>query len=99
MINIYFPNAKILLVSVKPSPSRSVTFPKYIAANTMMKNYADRFSHIDFADTWTPMLKQDGTPDASYFGSDMLHMNASGYVLWKSIIEPYLLTKNSTCGN
>jgi lysophospholipase L1-like esterase len=99
MINIYFPNAKILLVSVKPSPSRTVTFPKYIAANTMMKNYADRFAHIDFADTWTPMLKQDGTPDASYFGSDMLHMNASGYVLWKSILEPLLLTKDSTGGN
>jgi lysophospholipase L1-like esterase len=99
MINIYFPNTRILLVSVKPSPSRTATFPKYIAANSMMKNYADRFAHIEFADTWTPMLKQDGTPDASYFGSDMLHMNASGYVLWKGILEPFLLTKSGNGGN
>jgi len=99
MINIYFPNARILLVSVKPSPSRMATFPKYIAANNMMKNYAERFAHIDFADTWTPMMKQDGTPDAALFSSDMLHMNASGYVLWKSILEPFLLTKGSSGGN
>jgi hypothetical protein len=40
------------------------------------------------------MLRQDGTPESSYFGSDMLHMNPSGYALWKSILEPYLLTSD-----
>ena len=92
LINIYFPNAKILLVSIKPSPSRTSSFSRYQAANALMNAYADKFTHIEYADTWTPMLKQDGTPQTSYFGSDMLHMNASGYVLWKSILEPYLLT-------
>lgn len=96
MINIYYPNAKILLVSIKPSPSRTATFPKYIEANRLMKAYADKYAHIDYADTWTPMLKQDGTPEAAYFGSDMLHMNASGYVLWKTILEPFLLKSNGS---
>lgn len=99
LINIYFPNAKILLVSVKPSPSRTVSFAKYQAANALMKSYADRFAHIEYADTWTPMLKQDGTPETSYFGSDMLHMNASGYALWKTILEPFLLTTDDTGGS
>lgn len=92
LINIYYPNAKILLVSIKPSPSRSSAFAKYQAANMLMKNYADKFDYIDYVDTWTPMLKQDGTPNETLFGSDMLHMNASGYALWKSILEPLLLT-------
>lgn len=92
MINIYFPNARISLVSIKPSPSRTGSFTKYQAANALMKIYANKFTYMDYIDTWTPMLKQDGTPETSYFGSDMLHMNASGYALWKSIIEPYLLT-------
>lgn len=92
LINIYFPNAEILLVSIKPSPSRTASFAKYEAANLLMKNYADKFQYMKYVDTWNPMLKQDGTPETSYFGPDMLHMNASGYVLWKSILEPYLLT-------
>jgi lysophospholipase L1-like esterase len=94
LINIYFPNAEILLVSIKPSPSRTVSFAKYQAANVLMKAYADKFTYMDYVDTWTPMLKQDGTPETSYFGSDMLHMNATGYALWKLILEPYLLTGN-----
>ena len=92
LINIYYPNAKILLVSIKPSPSRTSAFTKYLASNVLMKNYADKFDYIDYVDTWTPMLKQDGTPNESLFGSDMLHMNATGYALWKSILEPLLLT-------
>lgn len=92
LINIYYPNAKILLVSIKPSPSRTSAFTKYQASNVLMKNYADKFDYIDYVDTWTPMLKQDGTPNETLFGSDMLHMNASGYALWKSILEPLLLT-------
>jgi lysophospholipase L1-like esterase len=96
MINIYYPNAKILLVSIKPSPSRVAAFPKYEEANRLMKAYADKYAHIDYADTWTPMLKQDGTPETAYFGSDMLHMNASGYALWKTILEPFLLKSNGS---
>lgn len=94
LINIYFPNAEILLVSIKPSPSRSASFTKYQSANLLMKAYADKFDYINYVDTWTPMLKQDGSPDVSYFGTDMLHMNASGYALWKSILEPHLLTSD-----
>ncbi|MGC3977486.1 MAG: GDSL-type esterase/lipase family protein [Paludibacteraceae bacterium] len=97
MINVYYPAAKILLVSIKPSPSRTSAFAKYQAANALMKSYADKVSYIDYVDTWTPMLNGDGTPNTTLFGSDMLHMNASGYALWKSILEPLLLTgKNSS---
>ena len=98
MINIYYPNARILLVSVKPSPSRTATFPKYIAANAFMKSYAEKNAHIDFADTWNPMLRADGTPESSYFLSDMLHMNASGYALWKTVLKPYLVKTGTNNG-
>ncbi|MDX9749439.1 MAG: GDSL-type esterase/lipase family protein [Paludibacter sp.] len=91
MINIYYPNARILLVSIKPSPSRTSSFSKYRTANTLMQEYAAKYAHIDFADTWTPMLKTDGNPETSYFLSDMLHMNASGYAVWKNVLTPYIL--------
>lgn len=96
LINIYFPNAKILLVSVKPSPSRTAYFDKYKAANTLMKNYADKISYIEYADTWTPMLNNDGSPNSSLFGSDMLHMNSTGYAIWKTVLKPFLLTGTTT---
>ncbi len=36
------------------------------------------------------MLNDEGDPDPSLFGTDMLHMNPSGYVLWKAAIFPVL---------
>ena len=95
MINIYFPNAKILLVSIKPSPSRASIFPTYLQANALMKSYADKYDNIEYADTWTPMLNANGNPDTSLFGPDMLHMNTSGYAIWKSVLKPFLVTSTS----
>lgn len=96
MINIYYPNAKILLVSIKPSPSRTSAFTVYQEANALMKSYAEGIDYITYVDTWTPMLNNDGTPNSSLFGSDMLHMNSDGYALWTSILKPYLLTGDGT---
>lgn len=95
LININFPNAKILIVSIKPSPSRESVFDKYKVANALMKDYADKISYIGYVDVWNPMLNTDGTPNASLFGNDMLHMNAAGYSLWQSILEPLLLKRLS----
>lgn len=90
LINIHYPYAKILLVSIKPSPSRSAYFTKYQAANALMKNYADKHDNISYVSTWEPMLNTDGSPNRSLYLSDMLHMNRAGYELWKEILEPYL---------
>ena len=95
LINIHYPNAKILLVSIKPSPSRQSYFPKYQEANTLMKNYADLHSHITYVNTWEPMLNPDGTPNTTLYLSDMLHMNRAGYDIWKEVLEPYLITSST----
>ena len=35
-------------------------------------------------------LGEDGRPKPEFFLADRLHMNAKGYAIWTSIIEPYL---------
>ena len=44
--------------------------------------------HPDWAwvDIFTPMLNGDGKPDPGYFIADGLHLNKSGYQLWKTIL-------------
>ena len=41
------------------------------------------------------MLNDNGNPDTSLFGPDMLHMNTSGYAIWKSVLKPFLVTSTS----
>jgi lysophospholipase L1-like esterase len=91
LVNIHFPKAKILLVSIKLSPSRSEFFYKYQKANELMRQIADSSEYIDFVDTCTPMLNPDGSSNREFFSNDMLHLNGKGYSLWKSLLYPWLL--------
>jgi len=90
LIHIHFPEAGIILVSIKPSPSRAQFFPKYTQANQMMKAYAEKTAYIDFVDIWSAMLKADGMPNEDLFLHDMLHMNEKGYRLWTDALKVHL---------
>ncbi len=37
------------------------------------------------------MLGPDGKPVDAIFTEDKLHMNSSGYAIWKKLIDPHLL--------
>ena len=81
----------ILFVSIKPSPSRWHLKNKAIEANEMIRKYLRKKKRAKFVDIWKAMLGPDGKPLETLFIEDHLHMNESGYVIWKKIIEPYLL--------
>jgi lysophospholipase L1-like esterase len=44
-----------------------------------------------FIDVFTPMLDAHGQPRGELFREDRLHMNRTGYELWKQVVAPYLL--------
>ncbi|MHC4518317.1 MAG: GDSL-type esterase/lipase family protein [Planctomycetota bacterium] len=84
------PGADVAFIATKPSPSRSQYLEVTRQLNTRLEELADSDPHIWFVDVFDPMLGDDGQPRRELFGNDMLHMNAAGYVLWQSIIEPML---------
>jgi lysophospholipase L1-like esterase len=84
------PDADVAFISTKPSPSRSQYLEVTRQLNARLEELASNNPHLWFIDVFTPMLNDSGQPRPELFGSDMLHMNASGYELWKSIIEPVL---------
>jgi lysophospholipase L1-like esterase len=91
LIRFKYRNTPIAYVSMKPSPSRVHLMPKYVEANNIIKKYLATKKKTAFIDVYSKMLNADGSPMASLFVSDSLHMNAKGYAIWKRIMEPYLL--------
>jgi len=85
------PNASIVFVSIKPSPSREQLIPEMKAANTLIQQYLKTKPHTAFVDVFTPMLDDAGRPRKELFLEDMLHMKPAGYAIWKKAIQPYLL--------
>lgn len=81
----------VVFVSLKPSPSRARLFPKMKEANAAIKTFLATQKKAVFADVYSRMLDANGQPRESLFVGDMLHMNASGYAIWKQVLLPLLL--------
>jgi lysophospholipase L1-like esterase len=96
LIRIHLPETKLVLMAVKPSPARRIAFDKYRSVNHMMKEYAEKYTMIDFADTWTPMLSRDGNIDVNCFSSDNLHLSAMGYARWKETVAPFIMKSSAS---
>lgn len=84
------PATRIGFLSVKPSPSRWKLAAEMRRANALVKEFSASDPRLFYVDTFTPMLGPDGGPRPELFREDMLHMNARGYALWRSIVAPYL---------
>ncbi len=91
MIRKKLPDANIAYVSIKPSPSRIRFMAKEEIANKGIKGFLAKQKNTAFIDVYHLMLTETGRPMPSIFLSDSLHMNATGYAIWKKAIEPYLI--------
>ena len=85
------PAVQIVFISIKPSPSREKYLPIIKQANQIIKNFLWQQSNALYVDVYTRMLGPNGKPRPELFLEDMLHMNLSGYVIWKETLLPYLM--------
>jgi lysophospholipase L1-like esterase len=89
-IRVDNPNARVVYLSIKPTPVRWELWSRMSAVNAAMAGRAGTASGFDYLDVATMMLTPEGKPDASLFGIDGLHMNAKGYAAWTTMVERYL---------
>lgn len=84
------PRARIVYVSIKPSPYRAEHTPTYARANRRLRDLIEEFRspRLRFADIFTPML--DHPSFDGLFLVDKLHMNDAGYALWLDVLKPLL---------
>src|SRR5687767_8458541 len=85
------PNTVVHYISMKPSPSRKHLLLKMREANKQIEAFLKQEKKAGFINVYNAMLDVTGEPKKEIFLEDQLHMNASGYAIWKKIIQPYLL--------
>jgi lysophospholipase L1-like esterase len=84
------PRTRIAYLSIKPSPLREALLPKIQEANGLIAQYVAAQPELAYIDIFSKMLDADGHPRKELFSADSLHMNESGYALWKAVIDPFL---------
>lgn len=82
------PNTRIIVVSLKPSPSREKHLAKVREYNSLAANYINGVRNVEFADVFTPMLTPDGKFRDELYVSDRLHMTPAGYAIWTDLLAP-----------
>lgn len=87
-IDQHLPGIPVFPLSIKPSPFRIEHLATIAEANRGMARIAAERPNTRFVDISGVMLKPDGTPDASLFKDDMLHMNETGYARWTIAMAP-----------
>ena len=84
-------NIPVIYVSIKPSVARWNMEEKFVAANSLIRNYINKQKHTQFLDVHSAMLDSNGMVYKDIFIADKLHMNAKGYAIWQKIIAPTLV--------
>ncbi len=89
-LHAHMPNARIVFISIKPSPSRWKIENDLIVTNFLMKLMVLKHPNLRFVDIYIPMLNDRGEPDSSFYSPDSLHMSEAGYTLWKNAVTKAL---------
>jgi len=82
----YLPETPLCFLSIKPSPARRQLIPRMRQVNAYVRDRLAELPGCTYIDIHAPMLDAAGMPDASRYSEDGLHMNASGYALWREIL-------------
>jgi hypothetical protein len=83
------PKARLVFISLPPSPSRLADTRKFKQVNDLIAVYCQA-QGISFVNTFALMLGPDGRPLPGIYAPDRLHLNAKGYDLWRDAVKPYL---------
>ncbi|HEX7860947.1 MAG TPA: GDSL-type esterase/lipase family protein [Verrucomicrobiae bacterium] len=82
------PDAHILFVAIKPSPSRANILNQQRTFNERLREFTETSPKLHYADTFNPFLTSTGQFRPELYVADQLHLSAAGYALWESIIVP-----------
>ncbi len=90
LVYAQLPDARLVYLAVKPSVARVQLLPQMRATNALIREDARHDARLTYVDVFTPMLRSDGRPRPELFGPDGLHMNSTGYALWRAVLDPVL---------
>ena len=85
------PEAKLIVIGCKPSPSRWKLIDKQRELNRLLADRCAKDSRAKFLDIEKPMLAADGQPRLELYRDDKLHLSDAGYKLWNSLLLPLLI--------
>ena len=90
-VHAQLPTARIYFLSIKPSICRWPLWPQMQEANRLIRAACEEDRRLVYVDVASAMLDASGEPRRDIYLPDNLHMNQTGYALWRAVVRPILL--------
>lgn len=87
IVRSYQPKCKIVILGVKPSPSRVEFNSIRLLINKKLQTLVDHFDQVFYLDLDNVLLDSNGYPNRSLYLEDMLHLNKAGYEKLASVMK------------
>ena len=90
------PNIKVIVCKVMPRAERNgaifaqIYAEKIQKANSLVEQFVQGQPNFAICDTWGIYADDKGNPNAADFNGDHLHLNAAGYAVWKTALDPVI---------
>ena len=91
-IGTALPETRIYLISVKPSPKYWGLWPQSVVLNQMISDLCLQTLRCTYIDTASALLGSNGKFVRSYYRSDRVHLNDTGYQIWTGVLLPVLMS-------
>ncbi|MGP8199278.1 MAG: GDSL-type esterase/lipase family protein [Limisphaerales bacterium] len=91
-IENYNPKLKVIVCKVMPRADGDArAYSKKIQkVNSLVAKFVKSQPNFAMCDTWSAFTDKEGHQIAADFRADHLHLNATGYAVWKSALEPVM---------
>lgn len=89
-ISARLPNARVYVISIKPSPLRWANWSLAVDANARLAALCATDARYVYVNVAPVLLGSNGQPRPEYYQADQLHLNAAGYAAWTSVVRPVL---------
>ena len=100
-IKDFNPNLKVIVCKIMPRSERDgpIYAEKIQKANALVEQFVKGEPNFAICDTWGIYADAQGNPNPADFNADHLHLNAAGYAVWKTALEPVMAKLNLGAGN
>lgn len=83
-----FPEAKVILTSVKVCPQRVLQTARVHELNKLLQEWCANKPWVRYVDCTSYLCDAEDKPIASFFVADHIHLNQAGYAEWLAILLP-----------
>ncbi len=84
-----FPKTPISVITIKPSPIRTLLQPKIILTNNLIRKELKTLPKTGQINVFDSMLNERAVARPELYLEDQLHLNEKGYKIWKGVIRKY----------